>query len=89
MLAHCAVKRGEHVERVLPEVEKVQDLWLVAHEDLKKSARVRVAFDFLADALLTDHNHFRYGSESVYPQPHITMNDDETIVTEKLHTSAA
>lgn len=89
LIAHCAVKRGDHLQRVLPEVEKVQDLWLVAHEDLKKSARVRVAFDYLADSLLNDHNHFRYGSDSVFPHPHFVMHEIEEEKAEKLRTSAA
>ena len=89
MLAHCAVKRGDALKRVLPEIERVEDLWLVAHEDLKKSARVRVAFDFIAESLLKDHDHFRYGSESVFPHPHISMHGDDEDLSENLHTSAA
>ena len=43
MLAHCSITAEHGLVRVLPDIERVEDLWLVAHEDLRKSARVRVA----------------------------------------------
>ena len=75
MLPYAAVASIDNLKHILPEVERVEDLWLVAHEDLKKSARVRVAFDFLADSLLKDHEHFRHGAESVFPHPHFVMHN--------------
>jgi len=89
MLALCSVDRGDSLVRILPDVERVEELWLVAHEDLRKSARVRAAFDFLADALLKDHNHFRYGTDSVFPHPHIHMHEAPDVDKENLeHTPA-
>ncbi|NNC37057.1 MAG: LysR family transcriptional regulator [Acidimicrobiales bacterium] len=89
MLAHCSVHRGDDLVRILPDIERVEELWLVAHEDLRKSARVRAAFDFLADALLKDHNHFRYGTDSVFPHPHIHMHDEHVSEAGDLaHTTA-
>ena len=66
MLAHCAVDPGHDIVRVLPELERTEDLWVVAHEDLKKSARVRAAFDFIVDALQKDSEHFIKGAPSVF-----------------------
>lgn len=64
-LAHCSVGRLPLV-RVLPTLEKTLDLWVVAHEDLKKSARVRAAFDYLVTALHKDKAHLRFGKNSVF-----------------------
>ena len=89
MLPFAAVASIDNLRRVLPEVERVEDLWLVAHEDLKKSARVRVAFDFLADSLLKDHEHFRHGTESVFPHPHLVLHSEEPKIDKNLRTSAA
>jgi DNA-binding transcriptional LysR family regulator len=89
MLAHCAVHRGQELIRILPDVERVEDLWLVAHEDLRKSARVRVAFDFLIDALQADHEHFRFGTESAFPHPHFNIDTHVADAGEKRRTSAA
>ncbi|HHI88532.1 MAG TPA: LysR family transcriptional regulator, partial [Hellea balneolensis] len=61
MLAFASIHPDLNLVRVLPEIERVEDLWVVAHEDLKKSARVRAAFDFIVDALLKDSDHCRYG----------------------------
>jgi len=66
MLAHCSVEPGQNIVRVLPELGRVEDLWVVAHEDLKKSARVRAAFDFIVDALQKDNDHFINGAPSVF-----------------------
>ena len=76
MLAYATTDHEQGLVRVLPDVERVEDLWLVAHEDLRKSARVRAAYDFLIESMLKDHNHFRYGAVSQYPHPHFTMEPD-------------
>jgi len=39
------------LQRVLPEIEFNLDAWLVMHEDLRATARVRLVFDHLAEAL--------------------------------------
>lgn len=64
-LPHCGID-GRDVVRVLPDFEVVVDLWVVAHEDLKKSARVRATFDYLVQSLQRDSDHFRYGVDSCY-----------------------
>jgi len=66
MLALCAVQPQQGLVRVLPDMERTEELWVVAHEDLRKSARVRATFDFLIEALLIDSEHFRHGGLSKY-----------------------
>ncbi len=66
MVAHAAQSHMPFLTRVMPEVERVEDLWVVAHEDIRKSARVRAAFDHIVDALKVDYAHFRYGEDSPF-----------------------
>jgi len=54
------------LRRILPEVSQDEDLWLVAHEDLHKSRRIRSVFDFLVEAFKADADHFMNGGRSVY-----------------------
>ncbi len=65
MLALASLPSEFDLVRVLPDLERVEDLWVVAHEDLKKSARVRACFDFIVSALQEDSEHFRSGAPSV------------------------
>ena len=44
--------RTPEVERILPDFHPVPvELWLTTHRELRTSARIRVVYDFLADAL--------------------------------------
>ena len=44
--------RDGALARVLPEIEAArQEVWLVTHSDLRRSARIRAAFDFLVDVI--------------------------------------
>ena len=54
------------VERVLPNVSQQEDLYLVAHEDLRRSTRIRAVFDFLVDAFQKDAAFFLNGGASVF-----------------------
>lgn len=100
MLAYPGTTEEQDLVHILPELERVEDLWVVAHEDLRKSARVRAAFDFLIDALQKDHAHFRSGDPSVFVHMHCPQIEDwRTALVkpeiksgakpEKLHTSVA
>jgi len=42
------------IERVLEEVEHSIDVWLVTHPGLRRSARIRAVFDFLAERFAAD-----------------------------------
>jgi DNA-binding transcriptional LysR family regulator len=42
------------LERVVPEVEQRIEIWLVTHPGLRRSARIRAAYDFLGERLEAD-----------------------------------
>lgn len=54
------------VERVLQNVSQQEDIYLVAHEDLRRSARIRAVFDFLVEAFAQDAAWFLNGGQSIY-----------------------
>jgi len=41
-------------------------LFLVAHEDLRRSTRIRAVFDFLVDAFSKDASFFLNGGQSIF-----------------------
>lgn len=55
-----------NLHRVLPDHTHHEDLWIVAHEDLTKSVRIRAVFDFLVDAIVKDRGFFYSGAPSVF-----------------------
>jgi DNA-binding transcriptional LysR family regulator len=63
-LAHVQAIRLPGVERILPEFEHRQDLWIVAHDDLTRNKRIRLVFDFLIQCLTEDQEYFLTGSPS-------------------------
>ena len=62
----AAVRDERKLERLFPEVTQQEDIYLVAHEDLKRSARIRAVFDFLVDAFAQDAAWFLEGGKSVF-----------------------
>lgn len=46
--------------------DHLEDLWIVAHEDLTKSVRIRAVFDFLVDALQKDRAHYLGLAPSIF-----------------------
>jgi len=54
------------LRRILPGVSQQEDLWLVAHEDLRKSRRIRTVFDYLVDAFKKDADFFLKGEPSAF-----------------------
>lgn len=47
--------RFPELERLFPEIDVGGvDMWLVTHEDLRTSARIRAMFDFLAERMVAD-----------------------------------
>lgn len=49
----------DDIERVLPEVTIFSnDLWLVTHPELRRSARIRVVWDFLVECLQKNRHRF-------------------------------
>jgi len=56
----------EKVVRILPNVSRQEELYLVAHEDLRRSTRIRAVFDFLVNAFKADASFFLSGGQSVF-----------------------
>ncbi len=51
--------------RVLPDYSAATiDLWLVTHEELRYSARIRAVFDFIAERALADKDLFELGTRA-------------------------
>ena len=57
---------GDELVRILPNVQHQEALYLVSHEDLRRSQRIRAVYDFLADAFREDTDYFLNGGVSKY-----------------------
>jgi DNA-binding transcriptional LysR family regulator len=66
ILPLCFADTSSTLQRVLQEETHHEDLWIVAHEDLTKSTRIRAVFDFLVDAILKDRAFFYLGEPSIF-----------------------
>lgn len=66
ILPICFSETTASLQRILPDHTHHEDLWIVAHEDLTKSIRIRAVFDFLVDALVKDRGFFYSGAASVF-----------------------
>ncbi len=55
-----------NIVRVLPNVAQQEDIFLVAHEDLRRSARIRAVYDFLVEAFAQDAAFFLNGGQSTF-----------------------
>ncbi len=62
----CMVEPEMELTRILPDYTHHEGLWLVAHEDLTRSIRVRTVFDFLVDAIQKDKGFFYSGAPSLF-----------------------
>lgn len=62
----CGAFTDANVVRVLPNVSQQEDLFLVAHEDLRRSTRIRAVFDFLVEAFAKDASFFLNGGQSSF-----------------------
>jgi len=61
--------RGLPLERVLPDVSEEEDLYIVAHEELRRSPRIRTVFDYIVAAFAKDATFYREGGLSEYMDP--------------------
>ena len=62
-ISHRWAAMAGDLQRVLPDYTSAEvDLWLVTHEELRHSARMRVIFDFIADKVLADKALFETGT---------------------------
>ncbi|MEM9488969.1 MAG: hypothetical protein AAGC55_07490 [Myxococcota bacterium] len=64
-LLPCFVGDGDPALRRLGEPVAMDQLWLLIHADLRRSARVRALIDFLVPRLLADKPRF----EATQPAP--------------------
>lgn len=53
------INRDLGLVRVLPEIIHMESLYLVAHQDLKRSMRIRAVFDYLVGAFKEDAAFFK------------------------------
>jgi len=60
------IKRDLGLVRVLPDFVQMESLYLVAHQDLKRSMRIRAVFDYLVGAFKQDAAFFKGLSASEY-----------------------
>ncbi len=65
ILSHRWAAIAGKLTRVLPDYTAAAiDLWLVTHEELRHSARIRAVFDFIAERALADTDLFERGTRS-------------------------
>lgn len=60
------INRDLGLVRVLPDFVQMESLYLVAHQDLKRSMRIRAVFDYLVGAFKEDAAFFKGQSTSEY-----------------------
>ncbi|GAB5451608.1 MAG: LysR family transcriptional regulator [Halioglobus sp.] len=68
-ISHRWAAMAGNLVRVLPDYTAAQiDLWLVTHEELRHSARMRVVFDFIAEKVMADKELFETGAMEAQPK---------------------
>jgi len=80
--------RNLNLIRVLPQITHVESLYLVAHQDLKRSARIRAVFDFLVGAFKKDADYFTHGTSSAFAPHRPKSKDALANITEKALNAA-
>ena len=66
--SHRLAREYGNLVRVLPEFSAALDLWVVAHETVRRSARIRACFDHIIDAMRRDAAYFEAGRDTVLDQ---------------------
>lgn len=70
VIAHWRAAVTGGLEEVLAEwPPPCLDVWLVAHEDLRRNARIRLVYDFLAEKLAANADWFLTGGRARAPAP--------------------
>ena len=85
------VGRNLNLVRVLPEVIHMESLYLVAHQDLKRSMRIRAVFDYLVGAFKEDNDFFKGvgGSEFGSHVSDMTTEQNKLPPSEHTHKTAS
>ena len=81
--------RDLNLVRVLPEITHVEALYLVAHQDLKRSARIRAVFDYLVGAFKKDADYFIHGTTSHFTPRYPKRIDTLANTADKAQLNAA
>ena len=63
--SHRLARQHPDLVRVLPDFNSSLDLWVVAHETVRKSARIRAAFDHIIELMTADSAYFSRGAASI------------------------
>ena len=63
--SHRLAGQYPDLERVLPDFHSSLDLWVVAHETVRKSGRIRAAYDHIIEQMKADNAYFTRGAASV------------------------
>jgi molybdate transport repressor ModE-like protein len=63
--SHRLARQHSDLVRVLPDFNSSLDLWVVAHETVRKSARIRAAFDHIIEQMTADNAYFSRGAASI------------------------
>lgn len=68
MVSHRWASMNPTLVRVLPEYTPLEvELWLVSHEELRHSARIRALSDFIAESVVSDEALFATGERAPKP----------------------
>ncbi len=71
--------------RVLPDIVHIESLYLVAHQDLKRSMRIRAVFDYLVGAFKEDAAFFKGLSNSQYEFKSCGINVGQNMLPPRIH----
>jgi DNA-binding transcriptional LysR family regulator len=86
VLPMCGVNaKALGLVRVLPEIVHMESLYLVAHQDLKRSMRIRAVFDYLVGAFREDDEFFQGLSGSNYDCGGCDENGGLNMLSPRVH----
>ncbi|GGX68079.1 LysR family transcriptional regulator [Litorimonas cladophorae] len=86
VLPMCGVNaKALGLVRVLPEIVHMESLYLVAHQDLKRSMRIRAVFDYLVGAFREDDEFFQGLSASNYDCDACDENGGHNMLSPRVH----
>ena len=81
------INRDLGLVRVLPEIVHMESLYLVAHQDLKRSMRIRAVFDYLVGAFKEDAAFFKGLNHSQYECQSCDTSAGQNMLPPRIHPS--
>ena len=86
VLPMCGLQnRDLGLVRILPEIIHMESLYLVAHQDLKRSMRIRAVFDYLVGAFKEDAEFFKGLDRSCYDSKSCGIPSSDNMLPPRLH----